>query len=108
LRVGLDGRRFFDFRSGAVAPARERATGRHCARWGSLHGLLAVARTLRGTSPIRWGGCGPVSRSLAGRSGHGTGSSNGRWGRPYALGPLGRAILPKARAWTALLWAEWT
>ncbi|MGH8473908.1 MAG: hypothetical protein ACREVJ_15965, partial [Gammaproteobacteria bacterium] len=23
-------------------------------------------------------------------------------GRPYALGPLGRAILPKARAWTAL------
>lgn len=80
LRVGLDGRRFFDFRSGAVAPARERATGRHCARWGSLHGLLAVARTLRGTSPIRWGGCGPVSRALAVRSGHGTEPSNGHWG----------------------------
>ncbi len=89
LRVGLDGRRFFDFRSGAVAPARERATGRHYARWGSLHGLLAVARTLRGTGPIRLGGCGPVSRSLAVRSGHGTGPSNGRLGTLMLLARWG-------------------
>jgi len=89
LRVGLDGRRFFAFRSGAVAPARERATGRHYARWGLLHGLLAGARTLRGTGPIRWGGCGPVSRSLAGRSGHGTGPRNGRSGALMRLARWG-------------------
>jgi len=99
LRVGLDGRRFFDFRSGAVAPARERATER-------IYGALGRAfDTLRTAvrSPAR-NQPNPLGRMRAGFPVPcwtlGTRDRTGQraLGRPYALGPLGRAILPKARA----------